>query len=212
MLDVFYCPVPLTVTVVPVTDHHGCATRKFSDALWYKSLGNWFLLHRTNNTHSWFQTFAGKISLSSKTTGKHNLLVHYGCCQFVTEYLINKMMKYCWTESDNQIFTQCTNTPSCPLVNLSVLCLVTSQTLQKIAFSYGPYWKCQFFSEIFVVYNSDLTPKDTTKCLFHFQWGVVSSFDENWKISSIWMTLCASICYMKSSNLNKLFNMQQYIL
>ena len=101
--------------------------------------------------------------------------MHYGCCQFVTEYLINNVMKYCCLAVARQNVTrigkhshnasQVTNTPSGPLVNLSVLCLVTSQTLQKIAFSYGSCWKCQFFSETFVIINSDLTTKDTTKCL-----------------------------------------------
>ena len=49
--------------------------------------------------HSWFQTFAGKISLSSTTTkitGKCNLLVHYGYRQLITEYLISLVILMGW--------------------------------------------------------------------------------------------------------------------
>ena len=52
-----------------------------------------------HNQHfrSWFQTFAGKISLylhtKKKITAKCNLLVHYGYRQLITEYLISDMMK-----------------------------------------------------------------------------------------------------------------------
>ena len=44
--------------------------------------------------HLRFRTFAGKIALSSKTTGKCNHLVHFSCCQFVNKYLVCDMMNY----------------------------------------------------------------------------------------------------------------------
>ena len=170
MFDVFYCPVPLTVTDVPVTDHHGCATRKFSDALWYKFLGNWFLVHLTNNTFILdFKLLQEKFHFLQKPQENATSW----CIMVVASLLLNISLIKWWNIAGQKVTrikylhnaSQVTNTPSGPLVNLSVLCLLTSQTLQKIAFSYGPCWKCQFFSEIFVIYNSNLTPKDTTKCL-----------------------------------------------
>ena len=41
----------------------------------------------------WFWTFAGKIALSSKTTGKRNHLVQFGYCHHHIKYLTHDMMK-----------------------------------------------------------------------------------------------------------------------
>ena len=44
--------------------------------------------------HFWFRLFAGKIALSSKTTGKCSHLVHFGYCHSVIKYLMHDMMNY----------------------------------------------------------------------------------------------------------------------
>ena len=41
-----------------------------------------------------FGPFAGKIALSSKTTGQCSHLVHFGSCHYVIKYLMRDMMNY----------------------------------------------------------------------------------------------------------------------
>ena len=44
--------------------------------------------------HFWIRLFAGKIALSSKTTGQCSHLVHFGSCHNAIEYLMRDMMNY----------------------------------------------------------------------------------------------------------------------
>ena len=44
--------------------------------------------------HFWFRPFAGKITLSSKSTGKRNHLVHFDYCHYVLKYLMRDMLNY----------------------------------------------------------------------------------------------------------------------
>ena len=45
--------------------------------------------------HFWLPPVAGKIALSSKTTGqKRSDLVHFGSCHYVIEYFMRDMMNY----------------------------------------------------------------------------------------------------------------------
>ena len=71
-------------------------TGKLSRVLWC----NWVSWHLVSCTphnqhfHFWFRPFAGKIALSSKTTGKRSHLVHFCYCYSVIKYLMRDMMDY----------------------------------------------------------------------------------------------------------------------
>ena len=70
-------------------------TGKFSPVLWCKILDIWFLVHLIINIFLFdFRPFAGKIALSSKTTGQCSHLVHFGYCHYVIKYLMRDMMNY----------------------------------------------------------------------------------------------------------------------
>ena len=82
------------VGVAPVTDHHGWNGEAFPCPVVSVS---WHLVSCTShNQHFdfWFRPFAGKIALSSKTTGKRSHLVHFGYCHYVIKYLMRDMMNY----------------------------------------------------------------------------------------------------------------------
>ena len=56
-------------------------------------LANGFLCTAQSTLHPWFRSFAGNISLSSKTTRTCHLLVHYGYRQSITQYLVSDVIK-----------------------------------------------------------------------------------------------------------------------
>ena len=53
-----------------------------------------FCTPHNQHFHFWFRPFAGKIALSSKTTGKCSHLVHFGYCHSVIKHLMRNMMNY----------------------------------------------------------------------------------------------------------------------
>ena len=70
-------------------------TEKYSHVLWCKCLDICFLCTPHNqHFHFLFQPFAGKIALSSKTTGKRSHLVHFGYCHYAIKYIMRDMMNY----------------------------------------------------------------------------------------------------------------------
>ena len=69
-------------------------TRIRSRALLCTFLVSRFLIHFTFNNFIFDFEHVGTISLSSKSTGKCNLLAHYRYRQLIIEYLITDVMKY----------------------------------------------------------------------------------------------------------------------
>ena len=84
------------VGVTPLTDRHGWN----KNALPCTCLVNRFLVHFTTNTFVLdFELVQQKSPppphpRPSESTGKRNLLVHYGYRQLIIEYHISRMMKY----------------------------------------------------------------------------------------------------------------------
>ena len=70
-------------------------TEKFSRVLWCKILDISFLVHITIDILIfYFGRFAGKMTLSSKTTGKCSHLMHFGYFHSAIKYLMRNMMNY----------------------------------------------------------------------------------------------------------------------
>ena len=82
------------VRIAPLTHHHGWNGEAFQCPVVEIS---WHLVsctHHNQHLYFLFRLFAGKIALSSKTTGQSSHLMHFGSCHYVIKYLMRDMMKY----------------------------------------------------------------------------------------------------------------------
>ena len=111
------------VPTAPLTGHHGWNGEAFPCPVVYIS---WHLVSCTPHNkhfHFWFQPFAGKTALSSKTTGKCSHLVHFGSCHYVIKYLMRDMMNcHCLRVFRSRVKRQGKHSPGFSMFRTRVHC------------------------------------------------------------------------------------------